>query len=542
MHLRLRTASPRLPPNNNNHNNSISSNTTATIEKSTTNTTTTGAPPTVFLRTVSSSSNNNNNNTNNNNSNSHNNNNKSGAKATRGAFSQPVEVEVDDNDEDVWVHSHYYARGGQKKKALEALSKQGLGTSVHQVPEVGKMRSGASRVDVKIEYLREHFQVSDVFQRTVEDMFMCTDPLFGEPIVNVAKLRSQGRGRNRSPSPDSEVLQRPVSQASNYRSLATPDMAAEAFRNKVLQNADRQAKAVAAAREMLIEKRLDQFLHMQRRQVRSVNANRERPWFEGVIAAAAAVVMMKMLEVYTHGRHTIAGKVKKLSIAGIVRIVPDAPRPGGISGRIRKGKLLWREAKRRIHGEGVERLRILSRAQQDTIERLIAEGRLKDEKAMKRVQVWKVWRKFLRAFDFVIKVRRPLRIHNRMEALKEFLSKSLHASALTIAFKRYLNAVKLLQRAMKCSVYLMRVVPWLQLVLFLYYPRCFCCYFLLFCLFYFYFAPYMHLRFGKRSWWQRSGLRRRPSSAKQLDCLRRCCRQGSLATWRQGSGQTVILV
>ena len=41
---------------------------------------------------------------------------------------------------EVWVHSHFHAKGGQKKKALHALSKHKAG-SVHRVPEVEQMLS-----------------------------------------------------------------------------------------------------------------------------------------------------------------------------------------------------------------------------------------------------------------------------------------------------------------------------------------------------------------------------------------------------------------
>lgn len=74
----------------------------------------------------------------------------------------------------VWIHSHYYAKGGQKKKALTALSKHARGgVSVHEVPEVQKINACTSRINVKLEFYRDHDEQFDPLLRTVEEAFMC---------------------------------------------------------------------------------------------------------------------------------------------------------------------------------------------------------------------------------------------------------------------------------------------------------------------------------------------------------------------------------
>eukprot|EP00931_Biecheleriopsis_adriatica_P045256 TRINITY_DN25941_c0_g1_i1.p1 TRINITY_DN25941_c0_g1~~TRINITY_DN25941_c0_g1_i1.p1 ORF type:complete len:380 (+),score=62.04 TRINITY_DN25941_c0_g1_i1:102-1241(+) len=244
------------------------------------------------------------------------------------ALQQPAEGDDDFEDLDVWIHSQYYAAGGQKKKALEALSGDMDGLSIHQVQEVSKISSGSARCDVKIEFYRDHYHLSDPLQRYVEKAFMCAHHRTGETIVDVAKLRKSGRGYTRlvkereqnEAGEDGEEaeIKRPISQQttrsnvmarSRPPTVVTPEMTMSSLRQHALERDRRIDRTVARAREMQIAKRLQQLAKWQSAQSRHARAERERPWLRVAALASVLQIMAKSLSVFHHIKHTVHGKV-----------------------------------------------------------------------------------------------------------------------------------------------------------------------------------------------------------------------------------------
>jgi len=379
------------------------------------------------------------------------------------------EVE-EDEDLDIWFHSEYFSAGGQKKKALQALSKDLEGSSVHQVKEVQQIPSGTTRVDVKLEYYRDHFEISDPLQRTVEDNFMCREPGHGGKVVNVAKLRSKGniaasriekgedegelvpmrpQSSSLATRPQSEMsgrLSRPVSQMSPR--IMTPDLMLSAMRSRASAHQARAERAVEKAKEQQLERRIQQMQHLLSSQGRQERAKRERPWMTAVAAAIRLVMMHKFIAIFRHAKHTIHGKVSEI----------DALQDAGLrSVTYKSGKKLWKSASIRVHGGGELASSILRSKQMEAIEHSVSVLRQQERLALKRTLMWQAWRRLLRLMRFIVRVRKPLRKHNAAEIVKEILSVKAHGFQLTRAVKTYIKNVKLVQRAMRQQSRVLRI-------------------------------------------------------------------------------------
>eukprot|EP00930_Biecheleria_cincta_P098242 TRINITY_DN89915_c0_g1_i1.p1 TRINITY_DN89915_c0_g1~~TRINITY_DN89915_c0_g1_i1.p1 ORF type:complete len:795 (-),score=134.36 TRINITY_DN89915_c0_g1_i1:76-2460(-) len=373
------------------------------------------------------------------------------------ARSKKQELEEPD-DLDTWIHSQYYATGGQKKKALTALSKdiESQGVSVHQVHEVQQILSGNSRVEVKLEYYRDHYHLSDPLQKTVQDDFMCIDPMTKEPIVNVSKLRYKGRDfmglQQQQELNDDEDSPRPQSRASGRtspttgrgspppRNVMTPDIVASSLRDRACVQSARIERAVARGRDLELRKRLERLENLQRVMDRHSRAELERPWLKIVALSVRTAVMIKVLMAFHCAKQTTHGKVSEINPRAVKPIVT------------------WKGLNSKACTLGLRHLQVLSKRQIAAIERIVAEQQRRENSLKRSQNAFNAWIKLLRVATFYVRVRRPLRKHFAMALIKEFLDVTSQGFRLRVAVKRYLRAVKFVQRALRHQTRIFRIV------------------------------------------------------------------------------------
>ena len=342
-----------------------------------------------------------------------------------------------DEDLDVWIHSQYYARGGQKKKALQALSKHKAGTSVHQVPEVRKINSSTSRLGVKLEYFRDHTEEVESLTRVVEEGFMCQESSSGEPLVNLAKVRSHGL---RVTETDLLDLSRPKSQASTRR--ASPHPWTPRSADKCSAHSARLRDAVQRAREIQIEKRLEQAVRQRLQQTRHQRAQRERPWVTIVVLALSTTLIQKLVDVHRQARQVIcAGGDLSDRNADRTRIIR-----------------VYRDDFRQICLQEGEDLRLFTRRTFEAVQAEVV--RLCDLELARRrsLQIWRAWKKLLCILVAYTRLRRPLRKAAAADALKIFIGASSRAYLLRRAVKSFVRSVLLVQKAMRHQARIFRTV------------------------------------------------------------------------------------
>lgn len=370
--------------------------------------------------------------------------------------SESTKQEEEPEDVDVWIHSEFYAMGGQKKKALQALSRdiESQGVSVHQVHEVQQILSGSSRVDVKLEYYRDHYHLSDPLQKTVQDDFMCIDPMTKQPIVNVSKLRYKGRdfmGLQQELHDDDDS--RPQSRASGRtspttgrssppprRSVMTPDIAASTLRDRASAQSARIERTLALGRDLDLRRRLERLEVLQQVMGRHSRAERERPWLKYLAVSSRTAVMMKCLVAFHCTKQTVSGKVRDISRSAVKPIVA------------------WKGLNSRACALGLRHLHVLSKRQTDAIERIIAERRKRENHCQRSLGAFKAWTKLLRVAIFYTRVRRPLRKHFAIAMIKDFLDVTSEGFRLRVAVKRYMHSVRFVQRALQHQTRIFRIV------------------------------------------------------------------------------------
>ena len=351
--------------------------------------------------------------------------------------SEKVESQSQDEDLDVWIHSQFYARGGQKKKALQALSRHQTGTSVHQVPEVRKINSSTSRLGVKLEFYRDHTEDVDSLLRVVEEGFMCQESSSGEPLVNVAKVRSHGLRVNETDLLDLRSTSRPKSQASTRNSPRPWTPRAATAEQRSSAHSARLRDAVQRARDIQIEKRLEQALRLRRQQTRHQRAQRERPWITIIVVALSSMLLRKLVAVHRQIRQAICADVNA-----------SESRVGGGIDRTHIIRV-YRNDFRQICVQHGEDLSLFTRQQSEAVQAEVI--RLCDLELQRRqsLSIWTAWKKLLCLLVVYTRLRRPLRKAAAAEALKTFIGASSRAYLLRRAVKNFVRSVLLVQKAMR---------------------------------------------------------------------------------------------
>ncbi|CAE7828846.1 ALG9 [Symbiodinium sp. CCMP2456] len=335
------------------------------------------------------------------------------------------QVSNTDEDLDVWIHSQYYARGGQKKKALQALSRHQTGTSVHQVPEVRKINACTSRLGVKLEYFRDHTDEVESLMRVVEEGFMYQETSCGEPLVNVAKLRSRGLKVKET---DLERGGRPRSQASGRTSptrACTPRVRTPPC--------VRLREVVLRARDAELERRVDQALRIRSRQTRHLRAQRERPWLTFLLLALTSKVLQKLVTVHRQIRHAVCGDSTQA---------------------IR----MYRDDFRQICLERGEDLSLFTNRHFEAVQTHATHLCDLELQRRRSLSIWTAWKKMLRLLVVYIRLRRPLRKAAAAEALKSFIGASARAYLLRRAVKHFVRSVLLVQKAMRHQARIFRTI------------------------------------------------------------------------------------
>lgn len=328
------------------------------------------------------------------------------------------QVSNTDEDLDVWIHSQYYASGGQKKKALQALSRHQTGTSVHQVPEVRKINSCTSRLGVKLEYFRDHTDEVESLTRVVEEGFMYQETSCGEPLVNVAKLRSRGLKVKET---DLERGGRPRSQASGRTS---PTRACTPRDVRTPPCSVRLREVVMRARDAELERRVDQALRIGSRQTRHLRAQRERPWLTFLVLALTSKVLQKLVTVHRQIRHAVCGDSTQA-----IRV--------------------YRDDFRQICLERGEDLSLFTNWHCEAVQTHVTHLCDLELRRRRSLSIWTAWKKMLRLLVVYIRLRRPLRKAAAAEALKSFIGASARAYLLRRAVKHFVRSVLLVQKAMR---------------------------------------------------------------------------------------------
>mmetsp|Transcript_41319 Transcript_41319/g.96406 ORF Transcript_41319/g.96406 Transcript_41319/m.96406 type:complete len:647 (-) Transcript_41319:190-2130(-) len=334
------------------------------------------------------------------------------------------QVSNTDEDLDVWIHSQYYASGGQKKKALQALSRHQTGTSVHQVPEVRKINSCTSRLGVKLEYFRDHTDEVESLMRVVEEGFMYQETSCGEPLVNVAKLRSRGLKVKET---DLERGGRPRSQASGRTS---PTRACTPRDVRTPPCSVRLREVVMRARDAQLERRVDQALRIRSRQTRHLRAQRERPWLTFVLVALSCKLLQKLVTVHRQIRHAVCG-------------VEDNGRDSIHAIRV------YRDDFKQICLEQGEDLSLFTNRHFEAVQTHVTHLCDLELRRRRSLSIWTAWKKMLRLLVVYIRLRRPLRKAAAAEALKSFIGASARAYLLRRAVKHFVRSVLLVQKAMR---------------------------------------------------------------------------------------------
>ena len=247
--------------------------------------------------------------------------------------SERAALKTPDEDLDVWIHSQFYARGGQKKKALQALSRHQTGISVHQVPEVRKINSSTNRLGVKLEYYRDHTEAVESLMRVVEEGFMCQESSSGEPLVNVAKVRSRGLkvtetdlldvNGARPRSQASRASRSPGSRPWTPRALLTPELKITAEQQRSSAHSARLRDAVQRAREIHTERRLEHAFRLRLQQTRHERAQRERPWITILVVALSSMLLRKLVTVHRQVRQAICGDHQGIDQTQVIRVYRD---------------------------------------------------------------------------------------------------------------------------------------------------------------------------------------------------------------------------
>ncbi|CAJ1366796.1 unnamed protein product [Effrenium voratum] len=327
---------------------------------------------------------------------------------------QQVERKQQDEDLDVWIHSHYYAKGGQKKKALTALSKHARGgVSVHEVPEVQKINACTSRINVKLEFYRDHDEQFDPLLRTVEEAFMCQESGTGEPLVNVAKLRSANR-------PKSQASRR----QSAGRNLLTPDLKAIADRDRGCLHRDRICQAVAKAKLMQVERRTEHAWRLHLQQTRQERARRERPWLSLAAAVVGLAVMRKIAETWQQARQETARALQGLPAQHALPVFS-------------------------FH---------LDDWHAERLSRAVAAMRSREHQRFRSQSIWRQWTHLLLTLIVWIKLRRPLRKKSAIETVKNLMRAAARPYQFRCAVKHFMQAVLLVQRAMRHQAQIFKVM------------------------------------------------------------------------------------
>jgi len=318
---------------------------------------------------------------------------------------------------DVWVHSHFHAKGGQKKKALHALSKHKAG-SVHRVPEVEQICSSTSRISVKLEYYRDHLDQHEPLLRKVEEGFMCQESGTGEPIVNVAKLRC-ARRRRRSPSPGSP---RPKSQGTASRAQTARTSTPASARERSMAHRERISSALRRAQLLQLEKRTEYAWRLQMQHNRQERSQRERMWL-AVMETFAVMATVKQIQVLWRN-----AKAQQSSIT----LHPAMPRA------LQKPLLKERHL--------------------ETLKARILLMQKEERKRQRHEAIWKEWKKLLRSLEVWIKFRLPLRKRRSIHIIKSFMECSARAYMLRRTVKNFVKSVLMVQRALRHQAHIFRTI------------------------------------------------------------------------------------
>jgi len=326
---------------------------------------------------------------------------------------------------------------GPKKKAMDALS-HGHVRNVHEVTEVKSMLCGIDRVDAKVRFYRGSKGTALV--KHIEHDFMTQETYTGREMVNVARLRCRSRA-SPSPQPGQATLahgsrEHAAPEHLRYQAASRlkdagsfpavePRVALAAQRSK---HTERQARM----REMQMEGRVQHFLKLEQKLLRSDIANRGRRW--------------------------LAALVQRVVIAGLHAIVEtfhqqllDAKRAAlhQKSGRLlRSGRQLWALALKRIGGSGSRLLRPLHLS---AIQKLVLKRRYDELSTCRRNVAAHKWAKTLRLMLFVVRIRRPYRKHLAAEAVKNFVAKTWRGCLVRRTIKSFYSRVRFIQASLRAS-------------------------------------------------------------------------------------------
>jgi len=325
-------------------------------------------------------------------------------------------------------------RSGAKHRALDALERSEHIASVHDVAAVQSLASGLERVGVKLEWYRENPQLSGPLLRAVERSFMAMDPGSGEWIVSAARVRDAGTGQLRRGSPGP--------QAAQGRNAPLGPLMAGAEKAASRHSA-RAVQALAHEREQQLGRRVEHLRALQRRQMRQEQAERTRPWVTWQVAATAALVMRGFLVAYRHAFEASDAVDAECGAAERWR---------------RMGKQLWHEAALRMGSADLRAFRLLRQPQLDPIGRLVMKSRLDHAESRRKNHLWRMWACTLRLSIAVVRLQRPYRVHVSMEIAKDFIEKSWRGFRIRRSVKSFLRKVRVLQRAIRCSCRIARVI------------------------------------------------------------------------------------
>ncbi|CAK9056447.1 unnamed protein product [Durusdinium trenchii] len=261
-----------------------------------------------------------------------------------------------------------------------------------------------SRISVKLEYYRDHLEQHEPLIRKVEETFMCQVPDTGEPIVNVAKLRSA--------RPKSQGLSRAARMRIKQRTLTPPvKERSDIHRAKI-------SAALVRAQFLHLERRTEQAWRQQLQHSRQERARRERPWL-AVMGAIAALAAMK-------------------------RVVT-----------------VWREAKSLALSDVQWRIPFVYGLKAIHLERLSASALVMQKEERKRQRheaIWKEWKKLLRTLIVYVKFRLPLKKTRSIDKIKSFMRASARPYMLRRTVKHFVQSVLLVQRALRHQAHIFRTV------------------------------------------------------------------------------------
>lgn len=343
-------------------------------------------------------------------------------------------AEVDDENLEVaWLHSCWDKPGhGQKKKALEALAKPKLWTTVHQVSDVQKLTSGVDRVQVKLEYFRDHWEQSKPLIEPIEAHFMHSDPACGVQMVHVPKLTMlQGRPQSRM----SSCL--PSLRTPTPRPTTAPE-SLEAAAMRATMRAARAVTVVQQAKELQMERRIDQCLNLQRRQGRKEAAQRAQNWLEG---AACVVVINVMHRIVTAFYQGVKDSDKSMAVGHMG--------PGRRSGRPGPSRAAQRD---------VDMSRLLQPQQLETLKRNIRASFLARMHAAVQAQGQQSWTLVFNVVFFRILLRRPMKRRLAMAVVISTLENYSPGYRARMAFRKYKRAAAMVGRAFRWTVQVTRIL------------------------------------------------------------------------------------